>query len=97
LSISDLDFKEKNCHELIEKMLRERQELLVGIPADLLSSYERFTAIPNAAGGFRKGLVTVQNENCGGCFLKVTPQVRTKLRRGEPTVCENCGTLLYAN
>ncbi len=95
-SVLDLDSKEKNCLDLIEKMLQERQTMLEGIPSDILSSYERFTSIINSAGNFRKGLVTVQNDNCGGCFLKVTPNVRAKLKRGELTQCENCGTLLYS-
>lgn len=92
----DLDVLEKRMSvvsENIAKLRQERQGLLDGIEPDWLSRYDRI---------FRnKGdwaLVAVENGTCGGCHMKLPPQVAQDAKRGTAMVsCAYCGRLLYVS
>lgn len=94
-AIEDLETRGRNCKEQIEKVAADRALLAGAVPAELLRLYERLLQRPSQRKVFQKILVPIESENCGGCCLKVTPQVRTLVRRGQPVPCENCGALIY--
>ena len=81
----------KTVKEEIANVRAARPALLTDIPAPLLSAYEALRngkdrSIP---------LVTADNEVCGHCRLKITPQTATAIKRGEIAYCDNCQHLLY--
>lgn len=39
-------------------------------------------------------LVLLKGQNCGGCFLKLTPDVASKVMSGQMLNCPNCGRLM---
>ena len=82
----------KTCDVEIEKLRKERPALLVGIPSELLSRYERLLR------GKDQGapVVAVENGCCGNCHMKVTLQTMNQLSKGELESCDNCQHLLYA-
>ena len=94
-AIKDLDVREKNCQTQVEKMTAERDELTTGVEAELLTHYDRLIARSKLPDGFSKAVVSIQNTNCGGCFLTMTPQVVNRVKKNELINCENCGVFLY--
>ena len=94
-AIKDLDVREKNCQAQVEKMTAERDALTVGVEAELLTHYDRLIARSKMPDGFSKAVVSIQNTNCGGCFLTMTPQVVNRVKKDELINCENCGVFLY--
>lgn len=94
-AIKDLDVSEKNCQAQVEKMTADRNALTVGIEAELLTHYSRLIARSKLPDGFSKAVVPIQNTNCGGCFLTMTPQVVNRVKKDELINCENCGVFLY--
>jgi len=94
-AIKDLDVREKNCQTQVEKMTAERDELTTGVEAELLTHYDRLIARSKLPDGFSKAVVSIQNTNCGGCFLTMTPQVVNRVKKDELINCENCGVFLY--
>lgn len=81
----------KTVKEEIEKCKAARPALLKDIPPALLSSYE---ALRNNKNGSAP-LVAAENEVCGHCRLKITPQTATAVKRGEIVFCDNCQYMVY--
>ncbi len=94
-AIKDLDVREKNCLAQVEKMTAERNALTVGVDTELLTHYDRLIARSKLPDGFSNAVVSIQNTNCGGCFLTMTPQVVNRVKKDELINCENCGVFLY--
>lgn len=94
-AIKDFDIRNSNCNNQIEIVLQERSQFEKEVASELLQAYERITHTSARDLVFRKGIVPLQQENCGGCNLKVTPQIKTSVRKGEFVTCENCGTILF--
>lgn len=70
----------------------ERQSRAKGLPASLLSSYER---ILKARGGVAVAVVTA-SQICGACRVTIRPQAMQELRTtGDLMLCESCGRYLY--
>jgi predicted nucleic acid-binding Zn-ribbon protein len=69
---------------------RQRQELVVRLPATMRSRYERIR-------GSRDGraVVPIIKGSCGGCFRSQPPQMLQEARRGDRVItCDGCGRLL---
>ncbi len=90
----DLDVRDRNCTQQVDKVIADRNAMLTNIPEDLLRIYQRLVDRPNRTKHFRKVLVPIQNGNCGGCFLAVTPNIKA-LAKKKLVPCENCGVLLF--
>jgi predicted nucleic acid-binding Zn-ribbon protein len=75
----------------IARLKETRKPQATAVESDLLGQYERLLK--------RQGvpLVKVENEICGNCHLKLTPQTANQARKGKHVSCENCGHLLYAD
>ncbi len=94
-SVKDLDTRNENCKMQIDKVQEVRKSLAESIPATLLNNYQRLLKRRSSGKVFTKPVVPLQGENCGGCFLKVTPQIKLSLRKSSFDQCENCGVILY--
>ena len=94
-AVKDFEVRSANCREKIEKVSQERALIANEIPRNLLQTYKKIINNRATSKTFRKALVPLQNENCGSCFLKVTPQIKNRVRKAEIVTCEQCGALLY--
>lgn len=74
----------------IARLKETRKPQASAVGDDVLGQYERLLK--------RQGvpLVKVENEICGNCHLKLTPQTANEARKGRHVACDNCGHLLYA-
>ncbi|MEE9217934.1 MAG: hypothetical protein V3U98_02605 [Acidobacteriota bacterium] len=74
-----------------ERLVRRRAALESSLPADRL---EHFHRIARARGGV--AIVQARNELCGGCNVRLRPQVFQEIRRGETLhCCGSCKRFLY--
>lgn len=95
-ALADLETRRKGCEAQVEKLGEKRKTHVAGVTPDLLSQYERLCKIKIRRGGvFTPSVVPLNGENCGGCHMKVTPQVRTLVRANKVVPCENCSALLH--
>ncbi len=70
---------------------RRRDALRKSIPAVPLESYD---ALGRA--GRRPALLELRGAHCGGCYLRLPPQVHSRIRRRESLcACPHCHRLLY--
>jgi predicted nucleic acid-binding Zn-ribbon protein len=77
--------------EEVAAFTKERAGRARRIEAGLLQSYARLL---KSRGGL--AVVPVKDSNCGGCFVALTPQNHTEVRRGEALLtCANCQRILY--
>ena len=78
----------------LETDLEQIQEQLTAaeasLPGDLRSDYKR---IAQSMG--EDALAGVEEDVCGGCFQKLTPQTINELLVSKPVFCKSCGRLLY--
>ena len=81
-----IETKQKRLTEL-EK---ERQKRIAAVPQPLLQYYNRYFKAygPNV-------VVRVEGGSCGGCHMRILPQVLVEIRRGDKIVhCEGCRRIL---
>ncbi|HMO49785.1 MAG TPA: C4-type zinc ribbon domain-containing protein [Kiritimatiellia bacterium] len=89
--IKALDERFKHIQTEVEEARKNREGLTEGIDPSWLS---RYTRIFNNKGDY--ALVPVENGTCGGCHMKVPPQLVQDAKRGDTMVsCSYCGRLLY--
>jgi hypothetical protein len=71
--------------------LEERREALrKSIPPSPLESYDALGRT-----GRRPAVVELRNAHCGGCFLRLPPQIHSRIRRESLSTCPHCRRLLY--
>jgi len=95
----DADLEKKRIEEQVKSkkerlagLKKDREEILPDVPQRLLSYYERFYKSygPNV-------VVRVQGDSCGGCHMRILPQVMVEIHRGDKIVsCEGCRRILIA-
>ena len=75
----------------IDRLKQERAGLVGDVDADWLSRYDRtFKHHPDFA------MVPVDQAACGGCHMKLPPQVIQNVKRNQAMVCCSfCGRILY--
>jgi uncharacterized protein len=75
----------------LEKLLGERRTLIADIDGTWLSRYDR---VFKHTGDY--ALVALESGSCGGCHMKLTPQVQQDVKKGLAMIsCTFCGRLLY--
>ena len=88
---SDLDRRSEMVGREIAELEAERIQRLAAIDPQWLARYERVLK--------HKGdiaVVPVDNGTCGGCHMKLTPQVIQDTKRAQSiTSCTFCGRMLY--
>lgn len=91
VDIKALDDRLSNIQAEVETARKNRQGLTEGIDEAWLS---RYTRIFNNKGDY--ALVPVDKGTCGGCHMKIPPQLVQDAKRGDSMVsCSYCGRLLY--
>jgi len=86
-----MDVRAEEVAAELKALQEERQQLIADIDPDWLARYER---ILHHVGDF--SLVPIENGTCGGCHMKLPPQVVQDARRAESiSSCVYCGRLLY--
>jgi predicted nucleic acid-binding Zn-ribbon protein len=69
---------------------KERQQIVAGLENALYTRYQQLSAIRD-----RQAVVVVQEGTCGGCHLKVQPQLVSELRRQDKLItCPHCQRIL---
>lgn len=76
--------------QAIDRLEAELKETEAKLPADFRVLYDR---IIKSMGS--DGLAQVENECCGGCFHKLTPNVYNQLCMSQAIFCSSCGRLIY--
>ena len=85
------DERLKNLEAEVQQLLLDRQDLVVGIPEDWLSRYNRVMENRKDV-----ALVSVKKNTCGGCHMKLPPHVLQDIKRADAIItCSFCGRLLY--
>ena len=85
------DERLKNLEAEVQQLLLDRQDLVVGIPEDWLSRYNRIMENRKDV-----ALVSVEKNTCGGCHMKLPPHVLQDIKRADAIItCSFCGRLLY--
>ena len=86
-----LDDRLKAIQQEIDRLTEERVSLIKDVDADWLGRYERtFKHHPDFA------MVPVDQAACGGCHMKLPPQVIQNVKRNQSMVCCSfCGRILY--
>jgi len=91
VDIKALDERLKNIQAEVDEARRNRDGMTEGIDASWLS---RYTRIFNNKGDY--ALVPVDKGTCGGCHMKVPPQLVQDAKKADSMVsCSYCGRLLY--
>lgn len=86
-----LDQRLASIKEEISRLKTERTALAKDIDPEWVSRYER---VFKHLGDF--GLVPVESGSCGGCHMKIAPQLIQDAKRSDHmTSCSFCGRLLY--
>ena len=88
-NLSELQQMEGEVREEINRLIAERAHKENGIPQDIIRLYSRLLKTTGDP------LVKVNNDICGNCHLKLTPQTLTESRKGSVITCDNCQHLLY--
>ncbi len=86
-----LNHRISSLESQIEDLKKERAELVKDVDEEWLSRYERTL---NHTGDY--AIVRVDKGVCGGCHMKLPPQVVHDARKFDTmTLCNYCGRLLY--
>lgn len=81
----------KDIEAAIIELKKKREDLSPLIDKKLLSEYERILA-----GRDGQALAKVVNNNCGGCYMQLPPQIINEICMKEKIIfCENCQRMLY--
>lgn len=89
--VSDRVTQEKSGLESeLQRVEKELAESEKNLPADVKQDYDR---VVRAHG--EDALAPLDDENCGGCFQRITPQMLNELALGKMVFCKSCGRLLY--
>lgn len=80
-----------NLDAQIAELKKVRDELLPGVGQSTLKKYQRIFANKRDT-----AIVPLVNYVCGGCHMKLPPQIANNVRKtDELVICENCSRILY--
>jgi predicted nucleic acid-binding Zn-ribbon protein len=86
-----IDQRQGEIQAELDRLEKERQQLVVGIDATWLQRYDRLITNKKDA-----ALVSVENGACGGCHMRLPPYLINDARKqSEIVVCGYCGRMLY--
>jgi len=88
-NLAELRQMEGEVREEINRLIAERGLKENGISQDVIRLYSRLLKTSGDP------LVKVNNDICGNCHLKLTPQTLAETRKGSVINCDNCQHLLY--
>jgi uncharacterized protein len=89
--VAQLNAREENLKRELAELEQNREELASAVGEDVRARYERLVR--------NKGdnvLVGVQHGVCGGCHMRLPPQLLVMCQaKKELVTCSNCGRILY--
>jgi len=89
--VKEIEQQIKFIDAAIVELKKEREELTPLIDKKFLSEYERILV-----GKDGQAMAEVVNDNCGGCYMQLPPQVINEINMKEKVIyCENCQRILY--
>jgi predicted nucleic acid-binding Zn-ribbon protein len=89
--VAKLDAREANLRKELAQLEANREELAVAVDETARSRYERL-----ARSKGENVVVGVQHGVCGGCHMKLPPQLLVTCQAEKELVaCSNCGRILY--
>ena len=74
----------------IRELEKQRPELRNGVDAEVLPRYEQILAKNSGT-----PLVAIEEDKCGECHLRLTPQTLNNARNGAIAFCDNCMHIIY--
>ena len=87
--IIELQEKSAQIQAQVKELLMQREEKLLGIPAEWLEKYIQMQA------RVKDPVVPVVNGSCSACFFSVSPVDMAGLKRRKLIQCKDCFRLLY--
>lgn len=87
--IAELQEKTTQAKIQVKELLAQREEKLLGIPAEWLEKYAQMQA------RVKDPVVPVMNGSCSACFFLVSPADMAALKRRKLMQCKDCFRLLY--
>jgi len=89
--IGQLNAREENLKRELAELTGSRAQLASAVDESTRNRYER---IFKSKG--ENVVVTIEHSACGGCHMKLPPQIVTSCRaQAELVTCPNCGRILY--
>ena len=89
--VAQLGQREMNLQKELEKLQLNRSELAAAVDEIVCGRYERLLRSKG-----ENVVVGVQHAVCGGCHMKLPPQLLVACRSGKELVtCINCGRIIY--
>ncbi len=74
----------------ISDLKGERDKLLPSVSEAILRKFQRIFANKRDS-----AVVPLVNYVCGGCHMRLPPQIANNVRKAELVICENCSRILY--
>jgi len=88
---AQLGVREQNLNKELAELRRNREELVSAVEPGARARYERL-----ARSKGENVIVGIQHGVCGGCHMRVPPQVLVQCQAQQEVVsCSNCGRILY--
>ena len=88
---AELDERESHLKKELEELQNKREELKQPVESSLLRQYERILAHRGSS-----VVVPIDRGVCGGCHMKLPPQVIVSCKGDQEIVkCPNCSRILY--
>jgi len=89
--IKEIEAKVRDINAAVIELKKKREELIPLIDKKILNEYERILI-----GKDGQAMAEVINDNCGGCYMQLPPQVINEINMKEKVIhCENCQRILY--
>ena len=86
----ELGSKQEETEDEENRLMHDREKLVVRIKKPILAHYERIRQARNGIGAAH-----IDRGACGACFAVVPPQRQAEIRKMEDIIlCESCGVLL---
>ena len=86
----EFDALETELKEEIVEQEKKRAAAASRIESDLIRRYNELLGNQDST-----PLTRIENDMCGNCFLKLTPQTMTLARRGSVAYCDHCSHMVY--
>ena len=89
--VAQLDAREQNLQKELAELEANREELAAAVDEGARARYERLVRSKG-----ENVVVGVQHGVCGGCHMKLPPQLLVTCQAEKELVaCSNCGRILY--
>lgn len=86
-----IDADEESFRDQLAGLEKEVEERRLPVSPDLLETYDSLWVHIKRP----PVVVPLQNQQCGGCHLRVSNEIEAAARAFKPVICDQCGRLLY--